>query len=101
MRAGLAREIAKRGEHGMRILKSRFLVAQRAFRLDHVADFGRHDEIGAGIARAAHELARGANIRLDLAAGVELDTGRLENGHGLMPSSGSSLPARSSAARSS
>src|SRR5271154_5595171 len=76
--------------------------SKRAPGLDHVADFGRHDEIRALVARAADKIGRRGDIGLDLRAGGQLHTGGLENlAHAPRPSSASSLPARSSAASSS
>ncbi len=97
--AGLARELAEGGEHRVIGFVSRFFDSQRPLRLHHVAHFGRHDQRGACIARAADEVAGGGDVRLGLARRGELDAGGGEGGaHAReIPSLASSLPARSRA----
>ncbi len=83
----------------------RALSRRRRAALDEVARLGGHDEIGAGVARPADEVADLPQIGLGVGAGGELDAGRRERPqgrrHAPIPSLASSLPARSSATMSS
>src|SRR5439155_8341541 len=97
----LARQLAHAGEERV-VGFAPCLVAPALAALDQVARLGGHDEIGAEIARPAHQLADLPQIGLRIGAGGELDAARSKfRAHRAIPSFGSSLPARSSATISS
>src|ERR1700741_2743570 len=83
-------------------LVARLFAPQFADRLGEAGVLGRHDEIGAAVARPPHEIRDDPDVGLVIARRGELNAGNSEGAaHFALPSLASSWPARSSATNSS